>query len=163
MAEIIKVSTDEMRDTVAQFTAAQSELQEAYSSMDRAIRVLDTCWKGVAYMAMRTQWGLAYKNIEAANERIQDAIDELNKSADLFDANETGLTSSFQSMKTGDEKESSRFIDSSVVHILPYNTVVYGPPTIDIPSPFDAVVNPAMNISELVYGPPKIDFSPFGD
>lgn len=101
MAEIIKVSTDEMRDTVTQFTTAQSNLQEAYTWMDRAIKVLDTCWKGTAYMAMMTQWNLTYKNIETANERMQDAIDELNKSADLFDTSESNLTSGFNGLEIG--------------------------------------------------------------
>ncbi|MCD7844860.1 MAG: WXG100 family type VII secretion target [Oscillospiraceae bacterium] len=101
MAEIIKVSTEEMRETVTQFVSAQSALQSAYEWMDRAVKVLDSCWKGAAYTAMRTQWSLTYKNIEQANERMQDAIDELNKSADLFDASETGLTSIFTSLDTG--------------------------------------------------------------
>jgi WXG100 family type VII secretion target len=101
MAEIIKVSTDEMRETVSQFVSAQSSLQEAYNRMDRAVKVLDTAWKGIAYTAMRTQWSLTYKNIERANERMQDAIDELNQTADLFDSNESMQISSFQSLDIG--------------------------------------------------------------
>jgi WXG100 family type VII secretion target len=101
MAEIIKVSTDEMRETVSQFVSAQSSLQEAYNRMDRAVKVLDTAWKGIAYTAMRTQWSLTYKNIERANERMQDAIDELNQTAELFDSNESVQISSFQSLDVG--------------------------------------------------------------
>ena len=101
MAEIIKVSSDQMRDTVTQFVAAQSNLSEAYNRMDRAVKILDSCWKGAAYLAMRTQWGLTYKNIERANERMQDAIDELNESAQLYDSNESVLISNFQSLDVG--------------------------------------------------------------
>lgn len=101
MAEIIKVSTAEMRQAVQTFTAAQSELQEAYEWMDRAVKTLDSCWKGTAYTLMRTQWNLTYRNIETANERMQDAIDELNASANLFDANESSLTGAFQGLDVG--------------------------------------------------------------
>ena len=101
MAEIIKVSTEQMRETVTEFIAAQHALQEAYDWMDRAVKVLDSCWKGVTYTAMRTQWNLTYKNIETANERMQDAIDELNKTADLFDSNESILISNFNSLDLG--------------------------------------------------------------
>lgn len=101
MAERITVSTDEMRNTVTQFVSAQSTLGEAYERMDRAVKVLDTAWKGAAYAAMRMQWSLTYKNIERATERMQDAIDELNASAELFDSNESVLISNFQSQDVG--------------------------------------------------------------
>lgn len=102
MAEIIKVSTEEMRECVTQFASAQSELQNAYTWMERSIKMLDSCWKGAAYTAMQTQWNLTYKNIETANERMQDAIDELNQTAELFDSNETSLTGNFQGLDLGD-------------------------------------------------------------
>lgn len=101
MAEIIKVSTDEMRAAVTRFQSAQSQLEGAYTWMDRAVRTLDTVWIGPAYVAMRTQWELTYKNIETANERMQDAIDELNNTANLFDSNEATLQSNFQSLDVG--------------------------------------------------------------
>jgi uncharacterized protein YukE len=69
--------------------------------MDRAVKVLDTAWKGMAYTAMRAQWSLTYKNIERANDRMQDAIDELNQTAELFDSNESVQISSFQSLDVG--------------------------------------------------------------
>lgn len=101
MAEIIKVSTEEMRHTVTEFIAAQRELDEAYKWMDRAVKMLDNCWKGTAYSVMRTQWTVTYNNIARADERMQDAIDELNKSAELFDSNESVQISSFQALDMG--------------------------------------------------------------
>lgn len=101
MAEIIKVSADEMRETATQYVSAQAALQEAYDNMDRAVRVLDSAWKGEAYVAMRTQWNLTYKNISTANERMQDAIDELNASANLFENNEMKIVNAVQSLDVG--------------------------------------------------------------
>ena len=84
---------------------------------------------------MRTQWNLTYKNIETANERMQDAIDELNKSADLFDTNESNLGSIFQDLDTGSGNQSPFSADMTPIPGL-FNKCVYGPPTIQN-SPFD--------------------------
>ena len=101
MAERILVSTEEMRQTATQYQSAQGVLQNSFSELDRALKILETCWKGPAYMAMRTQWNIAYGNIKRADEKMQDAIDELNKVANLFDENESQLQSTFGSLDTG--------------------------------------------------------------
>lgn len=101
MAERILVSTDEMRQTATKYLSAKGELQEAFSSLDRALKILESCWKGPAYMAMRTQWDIAHKNIKRADEKMQDAVDELNSVAGLFDENEATLQSTFGSLDTG--------------------------------------------------------------
>lgn len=101
MAEIIKVTTDEMRQTAARYQSAQGELQTAFSQLDRALNILESCWKGPAYMAMRTQWQIAYGNIKRADDKMQDAVDELNKVANLFDQNESTIQSSFSALDTG--------------------------------------------------------------
>lgn len=101
MAERILVTTDEMRQTARTYQTAQNDLQSAFADMDRALKILESCWKGPAYMAMRTQWDIAYKNIKRADDKMQDAVDELNKVSDLFDQNEASLQSSFGSLDTG--------------------------------------------------------------
>lgn len=101
MAERILVTTEEMRQTATRYQSAQGELQSAFSEMDRALNILESCWKGPAYLAMRTQWNIAYKNIKRADEKMQDAVDELNTVANLFDENESALQSSFGSLDTG--------------------------------------------------------------
>lgn len=101
MAERILVSTDEMRQTATEYLSAKGELQDAFSSLDRALKILESCWKGPAYMAMRTQWNIAYKNIKRADDKMQDAIQELNSVARLFDQNESALQSAFSSLDTG--------------------------------------------------------------
>lgn len=101
MAERILVSTEEMRQTAARYQSAQGDLQNAFSDLDRALNILESCWKGPAYLAMRTQWNVAYKNIKRADEKMQDAVDELNTVAQLFDQNESQLQSTFGSLDTG--------------------------------------------------------------
>lgn len=101
MAERILVTTDEMRQTAREYLSAKGELQDAFSSLDRALNILESCWKGPAYMAMRTQWNIAYKNIKRADEKMQDAVDELNSVAGLFDENEATLQSTFGSLDVG--------------------------------------------------------------
>jgi len=101
MAEKILVTTEEMRQTAIAYQGAQGELQDAFSELDRALKILESCWKGPAYMAMRAQWNIAYGNIKRADEKMQDAIDELNTVANLFDENEATLQSTFSSLDTG--------------------------------------------------------------
>ena len=101
MAEKILVTTEEMRQTAAQYQSAQGDLQGAFSELDRALKILESCWKGPAYMAMRAQWNIAYGNIKRADDKMQDAVDELNKVANLFDDNEARLQSTFSSLDIG--------------------------------------------------------------
>ena len=101
MAERILVTTEEMRQTATNYQSAQGELQNAFSQLDSALKILESCWKGPAYMALRTQWQIAYGNIKRADDKMQDAIDELNKVANLFDENESTLQSSFGALDTG--------------------------------------------------------------
>lgn len=102
MAEIIRVSTDQMRNTVRRFESAQATLGDAYRRMDQAIANLGCGWKGEAFAAMRAKWSLIYSNICRSNEKMQDAIDELNASADLFDENEMKQLQKFESLDVGD-------------------------------------------------------------
>lgn len=101
MADRITVSTDEMRETVIKYQSAKSTLSDAYERMNRAIKILDTCWRGVAYNVLRQKWVETYRNIVRANERMQDAIDELNATANLFDENESRQVGGFQAMDVG--------------------------------------------------------------
>jgi len=101
MAERILVTTEEMRETVTEYQSAKGELQDAFSGLDRALKILESCWKGPAYMAMRAQWQVAYANIKRADDKMQDAVDELNTVANLFDENEAALQSTFSSLDTG--------------------------------------------------------------
>lgn len=101
MAERILVTTEELRQTAGEHVAAQAELQDAFSKLDSALNILESCWKGPAYLAMRAQWQVAYGNIKRANDKMQDAIDELNTVAGLFDDNESTVQSSFEALETG--------------------------------------------------------------
>ncbi len=101
MAEKILVTTEEMRETVTEYQSARGDLQNAFSGLDRALKILESCWKGPAYMAMRTQWDIANSNIRRADDKMQDAVDELNTVANLFDENEASLQSTFGSLDTG--------------------------------------------------------------
>lgn len=101
MADIIHVSTEEMRNTAQKYVAAQNRLDVAYRRMDRAIKILDSAWVGPAYAAMCAQWKLVYNNISRSYEKMQDAIDELNCVANLFDEKEALHINAFESLDVG--------------------------------------------------------------
>lgn len=101
MPEIIKVTTQQMRETAQRYTAAKQELEGAYQKMDKAVTALNGIWNGPAYVAMMATWTMTYKNIALSEVRMRDAIDELNKSAEIFDKTESDNKSQFSALEVG--------------------------------------------------------------
>lgn len=101
MAEIIKVSTQQMRETAQNYTSAKQELENAYQNMDKAIKTMDKLWSGPAYVTMLATWAAVYKNIALSELRMKDAIDELNASAQIFDTTEGQTKSKAGALEQG--------------------------------------------------------------
>ena len=101
MADIIKVSTDELISAVNRFTTQKTQLQNAYLLMYRNIHGLDGSYTGDASEALKQQFEQMYKNIEMTEQKVQDAVDELTKTADIVNQVESSLQSAFNSLDTG--------------------------------------------------------------
>jgi WXG100 family type VII secretion target len=101
MADIIKVSTEELRSAANKFSTCQQELQTAYLTMSNAVRALDGSYDGDASEAFKAQFDAMYKNIEQTQDKVQDAVDELKKAADIYDEVEQTLAGTFNSLDTG--------------------------------------------------------------
>jgi WXG100 family type VII secretion target len=101
MADIVKVSTEELRNTAGKFSTCQQELQTAYLTMSNAVRVLDGSYDGEASEAFKNQFGEMYKNIEQTEAKVQDAVDDLKKAANLYDENEREVAGIFDALDTG--------------------------------------------------------------
>ena len=101
MADIIKVSTEELINTVTQFKNHQMQLQNAYLQMYRNIHGLDGSYRGDASEALKNQFEQMYKNIEQTEAKVQDAVEEMTKTAEIVDEVEAGLQSAFGSLDTG--------------------------------------------------------------
>jgi len=85
MAEKILVSTEEMLNTVSVYEANKAKQQVAYLQMSNAVRTLDGFWDGPASEVFKAAFNALYRNLETSEQRMQDAIDELKQSAELFE------------------------------------------------------------------------------
>lgn len=101
MADIIKVSTDELISAVNKYSTQKTQLQNAYLLMYRNIHGLDGVYVGDASEALKQQFEQMYKNIEQTEAKVQDAIEELTKTAEVVNEVEAGLQSAFGSLDTG--------------------------------------------------------------
>ena len=101
MADIIKVSTQELNNAVSKYANQKMQLQNAYLRMYRELHGLDGKYVGDASEALKQQFEQMYKNIEQTEAKVQDAIDEMTKTAEIVDEVEAGLQSAFNSLDTG--------------------------------------------------------------
>lgn len=101
MADIIKVSSEAMRAAVSKFKSCQQELENAYLTMSNAVRTVDTTWNGDASEAFKSQFDALYKNIEQTEAKVQDAVDEVSKAAEIYDEAETSLENLFGGLDVG--------------------------------------------------------------
>ena len=98
----ILVPLDQIEESIYSFTNAQDHLQGSYRNMERAMDSLERIWSGAAQLAMRYQWNSIYGNISQADEKMEDAINELKVTLRLFSQSEQKLTSSFIAMDSGE-------------------------------------------------------------
>lgn len=101
MADIIHVSTEQLRDTVAKYNTCKGQLQIAYLEMSNAVRTVDASWNGDASEAFKNQFDQMYRNIEQTEAKVQDAIDELTHAAEIYDQIEQANQSSFANLDVG--------------------------------------------------------------
>lgn len=101
MADIIKVSGEELRATVAKYNTQKAQLQTAYLQMSNAVRTVDGSWNGDASEAFKAQFDQLYKNIEQTEAKVQDAVDEMTKAAEIFDEVEQANQTAFQNLEVG--------------------------------------------------------------
>ena len=101
MADNIRVSIDELRETVSKYNTCKGQLQTAYLQMSNAVRSVDASWNGDASEAFKAQFDQMYKNIEKTEPKVQDAVDELTKAADIYGEVEQANQQTFANLEVG--------------------------------------------------------------
>ena len=101
MADVIHVSSDELRNAVTKYNTQKAQLQTAYLQMSNAVRQVDGSWNGDASEAFKAQFEQMYKNIEQTEAKVQDAVDEMTKAAEIFDEVEQENQTAFQNLDVG--------------------------------------------------------------
>ncbi len=101
MADMIHVSTEELRTAVSKYNTLKGQLQMAYLQMSNAVRSVDSSWNGDASEAFKAQFDQLYKNIEQTEANVQDAVDELTRTAEIYDEIEQANLQQFANLDIG--------------------------------------------------------------
>ena len=101
MAERITVTTEEMQATLNTYTTQKGAQSTAFNNMQSTVNSLAGIWDGEASNTFKQQFQKFYNNIRQSEEKMQDAVDELRKSAELFDSAENANKTDFSGLDTG--------------------------------------------------------------
>ena len=99
MAEIITVSLEQMTATANTYTTQKGAQATAYQAMKAAVDSVE--WTGGAAESFKAQFQEFFANIEQSEAKMQDAVDELNKSYNLFSEAEQKNTTTAASLDVG--------------------------------------------------------------
>lgn len=101
MADKIKVSTEEMSACVAKYTAQRAKLSEAFSICNNASQLLARSWAGPSFTVCCAKMAATYKNLFQSEQKMDDAIKELNEIINLMESAESNISSSASALDTG--------------------------------------------------------------
>ena len=101
MADVLKVTPEELQATANQFKSFQQNMQTAYLQMSDAVRSLDTTWNGDASEQFKAQFDGMYKNLSQTEQKMTDAVDELLKAFDIYTEAENNIKSQVDALDEG--------------------------------------------------------------
>lgn len=85
MADILKVSPEQLVATASKFKSEMQNMQVAHMKMSEAIRSLDGTWDGGASEQFKASFDAMYNNLKMTDEKMTDAVEELLKANELFE------------------------------------------------------------------------------
>ena len=100
-ANVIKVSTEEMAATVAEYQNQKNQLMEALNTCSSAAQTLAQSWAGPSFLQMSIKLAATYKNLRESITKMDDAIDELNKTIGNMEQAEKNVQSAMASLEIG--------------------------------------------------------------
>ena len=98
----IFVSPDEIMTAIGRFKAAQDRLRDAIERLERARMRLDDIWSGAAKIALAAEWTRQRLNINEADYRMNDAIEELRTVYAMFVSQEKNIAASASALNVGE-------------------------------------------------------------
>ena len=101
MPDQIRVESSELEACVAAYKTSLSTLEDAVNTYEKALDALRNDWTGRAFAAMSAKVLSLVLQIRNSFQRVNDAVEELNFTKDLFEENEAKLTNRFTSLDEG--------------------------------------------------------------
>lgn len=100
--DIIKVSTEEMSACIARYTTEKSKLMEAFQICVQASSLLAQSWAGPSFLACSAKMAATYANLFQSEQKMDDAIQELNDVINIMDNAENTIQSDVNSLEIGE-------------------------------------------------------------
>ena len=88
MAERVLVTPEEMLQTMQVYNTQKAAQSTAFNSMLNAVNTLASAWTGVAFDTFRQQFTQFHNNLKMSEAKMQDAVDELRASSEIFQSAE---------------------------------------------------------------------------
>ena len=101
MADRILVSTEDMRTTISEYTSQKAKLMEAIGICNKASTLLAQSWAGPSFAACCAKMANTYKNLFQCEQKIDDAISELNKVCTIMEQAEGKVSQSAAALDVG--------------------------------------------------------------
>ena len=101
MADVLKVTPEELSATANTFKSNQQAMATAYNAMNESVSALTNTWIGEASASFKSQFSALYKNLSQTEEKMADAIDELVKASEAFSAVEAQNKAAADGLDTG--------------------------------------------------------------
>lgn len=99
----ILVSTSEMMETIQKYNNARDVMNDAFSALQSAMDILDTCWKGPAWAAYLAKWLMIFANLKRSDEAMQKAITGLTNTIQIMDDATQNINTQTGSLETGNQ------------------------------------------------------------
>jgi len=88
-------------NTYGIYKSKKTEHMACFTKMNQVVQSLRGIWSGDAANTFYQKFDQFYKNIKLSEEKMQDAIDELTRSSDLFAQAENENQRTFSNLGTG--------------------------------------------------------------
>lgn len=99
--DIIKVSTEEMSACIARYTTEKNRLMEAFQICISASTLLAQSWAGPSFAVCCAKMAATYANLFQSEQKMDDAIDELNSVINLMDTAENKIQGDASGLDVG--------------------------------------------------------------
>jgi uncharacterized protein YukE len=101
MADVIKVSTEEMNVCITRYVAEKAKLMNALQICVKASQLLARSWAGPSFAVCCAKMADTYKNLFQSEQKIDDAINELKKTISIMEQAEGKVKSNVASLDVG--------------------------------------------------------------
>lgn len=102
MANKLKVSTEELKAASGEFSRHRSALDNTCKEIASSVYSVQDSWKGKACTAYMDRFNQMYAQLQQTGMKMQDAVDELLKAADIFEGSEKQAKNIMGILETGE-------------------------------------------------------------